>query len=96
MIENDARIKVEYSETENIELKWQEVSVIGDADSIYDKGFSEGYNKGYEAGFGEGNAIGYGEGFRKGKEEGLAQRQYETWTLTLADGSTVEKEIALL
>lgn len=80
MIENDARIKVEYSETENIELKWQEVSVIGDADSIYDKGFSEGY----------------GEGFRKGKEEGLAQRQYETWTMTLADGSTVTKEIALL
>lgn len=46
------------------------------------------YSKGYDDGYEVGKSDGY--------NEGLAQRQYETWTLTLADGSTVEKEIALL
>ena len=66
------------------------------SDGGFEKGYEDGYSKGYEAGYGEGDAIGYGEGYSKGKADGLAQRTYETWTMTLADGSTVNKEIALL
>lgn len=62
----------------------------------YDKGNSDGYNKGKDDGHKEGYAEGYELGYQKGEEVGLAQRTYETWTLTLADGSTVHKEIALL
>lgn len=29
-------------------------------------------------------------------ERGLAARSYETWTITLADGTAVEKDVALL
>lgn len=42
------------------------------------------------------NENDYEEGYQKGYEEGLAKRTYETWTLTLADGSVIEKEVALL
>lgn len=35
-------------------------------------------------------------GYERGYAEGLAKREYETWTFTLADGSTVEKEVALI
>ena len=46
------------------------------------------YEKGY--------AIGYEQGERAGYTEGLAARKHETWTITLTDGSVVEKEVALL
>ena len=35
-------------------------------------------------------------GYERGYEAGLAERQYETWTITLTDGTTVKKEVALL
>lgn len=38
----------------------------------------------------------YNRGYNAGKEDGLNERKYETWTMTLSDGSTVNKEIALL
>lgn len=47
-----------------------------------------GYERGYAAGYEKGNAEGYANG--------LAERQYEIWTITLADGTIVEKEVALL
>ena len=53
-------------------------------DGGYDRGYAEGYEKG--------NADGYGKGY----DEGLAARTYETWTITLVDGSVVEKEVSLL
>ena len=62
----------------------------------YDTGFNEGKEAGREIGFVEGKNAGLSEGYEVGYAEGLAQRKYETWTLTLADGTTVEKEIALL
>ena len=39
---------------------------------------------------------GYASGKQDGYNEGLAARTYEVWTITLVDGSTVEKEVALL
>lgn len=35
-------------------------------------------------------------GYDRGYEEGLAARTYETWTITLTDGTVIEKEVALL
>lgn len=120
MIEDNARTLIGISEPENINLKMEAYAIIGDADAIYNQGYSAGFAKGEETGFdagykaGEEDGIlkgdeqGFNRGYEQGKEdgieegkligyeEGLAQRQYETWTLTLADGSIVEKEIALL
>ena len=39
---------------------------------------------------------GYERGYSEGFANGLAERTYETWTITLTDGSIIEKEIALL
>lgn len=39
---------------------------------------------------------GYEKGYNDGYQKGLNQRQYEEWTITLTDGSTVKKEIALI
>lgn len=36
------------------------------------------------------------DSYKRGYAEGLASRTYETWTLTLADGSVIEKEVAML
>ena len=46
------------------------------------------YEKGY--------AVGYEQGESAGYAEGLAARTYETWTITYADGSVEEEEVALL
>lgn len=35
-------------------------------------------------------------GYERGYAEGLAKREYETWTITYTDGTTEEKEVALL
>ena len=45
-------------------------------------------NEAYEEGYTEGRTDGYADG--------LAARTYEVWTITLVDGSVVEKEVALL
>lgn len=47
---------------------------------------------GFESGYSQGHAVGFEEGY----QEGLAERQYEIWTITLTDGTVVEKEVALL
>ena len=157
MIEDDGKFSLSIQESENINLKMESYTIIGNAEELYNKGYadgeeygkknapsedfsvtliangsyeypkpedkyykdlsitvavpsdygkgyddgyskgdSDGYDRGYDEGEEEGKLIGYEDGYSKGKDDGLAQRQYETWTLTLADGSTVEKEIALL
>ena len=53
-----------------------------------DGGFEEGFEQGYEKGNEDGYAVGYAEG--------LSARKYETWAITLIDGTVVEKEVALL
>lgn len=61
-----------------------------------EQGYASGFDAGEAKGYADGHAQGYAEGEAKGYADGLAARSYETWTLTLADGSTVEKEVALL
>lgn len=39
---------------------------------------------------------GYSDGYTKGHTDGMAERQHEVWTITLVDGTVVEKEVALL
>lgn len=50
------------------------------------------YERGYEAGYVNGNTDGYASGY----EQGLLKRTYEVWTITYADGSVEDKEVALL
>lgn len=53
-------------------------------DGDYESGYSDGYDKGHV------------DGVEQGYSEGLAARTYETWEITLADGTVIEKEVALL
>lgn len=53
---------------------------FGKVNNISDGGYERGYERGYDAGY----------------EKGLAARTYEIWTITLVDGTVVEKEVALL
>ena len=64
-------------------------------------------NQTFDTAFGEllkvsdgGFELGYEQGYNKGEQDGyndgLAHRQYEIWTITLTDGTVVEKEVALL
>ena len=69
--------------------------VFSESNHSFDADFGEvhgvsdgGYERGYEAG--------YGDGYTKGHADGLAERTYEIWTLTLVDGTVIEKEVALL
>ena len=45
--------------------------------------------------FGEVHNVSDG-GYERGYAAGLAKREYEVWTITLTDGSIIEKEVALL
>lgn len=133
MIEDDGKFSLSIQESENINLKMESYTIIGNADAIYNKGYADGEEYGkknapsedfsvtliangtyeypkpedkyhkdlsitvevpsdYSKGYNDGYEVGKSDGYN----EGLAQRQYETWTLTLEDGSTIEKEIALL
>lgn len=77
------RVTVKFSEsTEGFSAKFGEVYNITDG----------GYEQGYKAGYATGEAAGHKAGY----SEGLAARSYETWTITLTDGSVVGKEVALL
>lgn len=72
-----------------VDVVFEEVKTSFDAD------FSELYqisNDRYEEGYNDGVKQGYSDGYDKG----LAARTYDTWTITLVDGSVVEKEVALL
>lgn len=40
--------------------------------------------------------AGKAEGHTEGYNDGLAARTYETWEITLADGTVIEKEVPLL
>lgn len=60
-------------------------------------------NQSFEPHFGLTNEVsdggferGYAAGYEKGNVDGLAARTYETWKITLADGSVIEKDAALL
>lgn len=60
--------------------------------------FSES-NQSFNSQFGSVQNIsdgGYERGYAAGYTEGLAARQHETWTITYADGTVEEKEVALL
>ena len=61
---------------------------FGEVNNISDGGFERGYEAGYESGYSEGEFNGY--------KRGLSERKYEVWTITLSDGTTVEKEMALI
>lgn len=39
---------------------------------------------------------GFERGYEQGYQKGLSERKYETWTITLIDGTVVEKEVSLL
>lgn len=65
-------------------------------ESGYDDGEVVGYQKGETVGHERGHAEGYADGHITGYAEGLAARTYENWTITLVDGSIIEKEVALL
>lgn len=45
--------------------------------------------------FGEVHTVSDG-GYESGYADGLAARTHETWTMTLVDGTVVEKDVALL
>lgn len=81
------RLKVKFKEIDNtFKANFGEVHNISDG----------GYERGYETGYTKGNTDGYKMGFEQGYDEGLSKRTYEVWTITLVDGSMVEKEVALL
>lgn len=61
---------------------------FGAVQNVSDGGYERGYAAGYE--------VGEVDGRGKGYAEGLAARAYETWTITLTDGTVIEKEVALL
>ena len=69
--------------------------IFEELNTSFDADFSELYqlsNDRYEEGYDDGIKQGYSDGYDKG----LAARTHETWTITLVDGSVVEKEVALL
>lgn len=70
------------------------------SDGGYERGYAdgkeEGTKQGYADGYSDGETAGYERGHAAGVEEGLASRSYETWTITLVDGTVVEKDVALL
>lgn len=81
------KFKVKFREQNSkIPVKFRDLQVASDG----------GYDRGYEVGYEVGNADGQEVGYTNGYNDGLAKRTYETWTITLADGSVIEKEIALL
>lgn len=80
-------LDIQFSETnQSFDCSFGEINNISDGG--YENGYDEGYSKGEEAG--------YSDGYSKGKADGLAQRQYETWTFILEDGTEIEKEVALI
>lgn len=55
--------------------------------------------QGLDLGFGQHQDLtdgGYERGYAEGYADGLSKRTYEVWTITLTDGTIVEKEVALL
>ena len=77
------KIAVKFQETNNeFALNFGAVHTVSDGG--YEKGYTEGYEQGNN------------DGYAKGHTDGLAERRYEVWTITLTDGTVLEKEVALL
>lgn len=72
------------------------VAKFGEVHNISDGGYERGYAAGYEVGSADGYTKGHTDGVEQGYADGLAARTYETWIITLTDGTVVEKEVALL
>lgn len=68
----------------------------GDYEQGYTNGYQDGEASGRATGYAEGYEVGNTEGYDKGYAEGLAERKYETWEITLTDGTVIEKDVALL
>ncbi len=88
------KFKVKFREGYRFDVKFSDNFHItpGGSDDGYTKGYEEGHKKGYT----DGHSTGLAEGYANGYAEGLAARTYEVWTITLADGNVIEKEVALL
>ncbi len=69
---------------------------FGKVQTASDGGYERGYAAGHDDGIAEGYTKGHKEGVDQGYADGLAARTYETWTITLVDGSVIEKDVALL
>lgn len=82
------------SQTGNLvgRLSTEEVLVGRLTTTLPDGGYESGYSDGYSDGYDKGHV----DGVEQGYSEGLAARTYETWEITLADGTVIEKEVALL
>lgn len=77
------KLDVKFSETKkSFSVTFGEIHMVDDG----------GYERGYADGYDTGNADGY----TKGHMDGLSQRTYETWEITLADGTVIEKDVALV
>lgn len=76
-----------------IDAEFEELEQTFDADFGEVQTASDG---GFERGYEEGYARGETKGYAEGHADGLAERTYETWIITFADGSTVERQVALL
>lgn len=63
-----------------VEQEMKLVANFGQTHRVSDGGFERGYEQGVADGY----------------KQGLSARTYETWTITLVDGTVVEKEVALL
>lgn len=89
------KLKVKFRDTsEKLPVNFGELHQISDGG--YERGYASGYEVGHADGYSEGHTAGVQEGYTNGYQTGLAERQYEVWTITLVDGSVVEKEVALL
>lgn len=81
------RFEVEFQlSNQNLTANFGEVHNVSDGG--YERGYAKGHTDGLEQGYDDGRTAGYAEG--------LAERKYETWTITLIDGTVIEKDVALL
>ena len=97
------KVNVVFSESNHsFDADFGEVHNISDGgyergyEAGYGVGNTDGYTKGHSDGVTEGYADGHSDGYKEGHDDGLAERTYETWTITLDDGTVIEKEVALL
>lgn len=75
--------KVRFSENrQDFVANFEQTTIVSEG------GYEEGYQKGKLEGLEEGYGVGY--------DNGKAERTYEIWTITLTDGTVIEKEVALL
>ena len=91
--------ELEFTKTEQqINLDFEKVVEVSDGgfERGYAAGYVEGHSYGYDEGHEDGYSTGRDEGYNEGHNDGLAERAYEIWTITLEDGTVIEKEVALI